>query len=695
MPENLAYVIYTSGSTGQPKGVGNTHRGIVTSLDWIIGELGISAADATVQRCDYTFDVSIWEIFSILTVGGVLILPRPGGARDSTHVAELVIQYGGTTLFAVPTMLSELIDNEHSAGCRSLRNIVAIGEALPGLLQQRVHERLPTVRFWNSYGPTEAAVGVTLWLCRRQDGAKPPPIGAPAWNTQIHILDETLRPVPDGESGELYIAGDFLARGYVGKPELTAERFIPSPFGPPGARMYRTGDLAQRRADGEIFFLGRNDSQVKFNGIRVELGEIEAAVSRLPGVARTAVIAREIGGENRLIAYVIMKPGARPIVPAEAKSFLGQFLPRYLVPSFFVPLAAFPLTASAKLNARALPDPDINVGAAPFREPTGDLEVFFAETFAQLMGAPRVGADDSFFDLGGTSLTAMRLASRTKTKTGLILPMRALVEHPTPAALAKVMGQLRNGEDIFTGLPFDSRPVVFVLPGAGGSDISLVGFVIACDPVLDLRILDYPDWKSLCAPDMTFQRWVDGLTERLLAAAPAGPINLTGYSLGGDVAYELAQNLRRRGRQIGFLGIIDTDAPSTRTDKAASTGGVGRITRKIARLVHDREIGLAVMINLLARVPPRYLPVLSRVLSIGSIERRERVESRMVTTIGMTLRRSWLGDGDDLSAARSADLPVPRRIERVGRRSLRRLVGALLRRQDRGGRRRPSDDSQP
>ncbi|MEO9212325.1 MAG: non-ribosomal peptide synthetase, partial [Caulobacteraceae bacterium] len=385
----------------------------------------------------------------------------------------------------------------------SVRNVVAIGEALTGYLQARFHATLPRATLWNSYGPTEAAVGVTLWRCRREDGERAPPIGAPSWNTRLYILDDDLHPVATGDTGELFIAGLPLARGYHGRPELTAETFLPCPFEAPGTRMYRTGDLAVRGEDGEIEFLGRGDSQVKFNGIRIELGEIEAAVAGLPGVARAAVIARTLPHGARLIAYVVMRPGAAcPAMPT-IREALGATLPRYMIPSFVVPLEALPMTASGKLDARALPDPAADDAPGAFRAPANALEALLARLFGDLTGARNVGVDHSFFDLGGTSLTAMRLAARLKATNGMILPMRALVEYPTPAGLAAALTRVDGARH--TSLPNRARPAVFVFPGAGGDDLSLAAPCEACDPAVDMVVLDYPDWRPLCRPGAGFE----------------------------------------------------------------------------------------------------------------------------------------------------------------------------------------------
>ena len=641
-PENLAYVIYTSGSTGRPKGVGVSHGAICTSLDWIVEELGLSARDRVVHRCDYTFDVSVWEIFTTLSMGGVLILPMVGEARDSARLISLVQRHEATLMYFVPTMLADFIATPGAAGCESLGNIVAIGEALSGALQQRVHETLPAVRFWNSYGPTEAAVGVTLWLCRREEGSRAPPIGASATATQIYLLDDALRPVPDGQPGEICIGGPFLARGYVGRPDLTAERFPPCPFDPDGGRMYRTGDLAERRSDGELYFLGRNDHQIKFNGVRVELGEIEAAVCALPGVERAAVVARELSGENRLIAYVILRPGASPLAPAEAKARLALQLPSRLVPSFMVPVAKFPLTTSGKLDAKALPLPSLDAVKAAYRKPSGEKERLVAAAFARLFGLRSVGADDNFFDLGGTSLTAMRLVACLKAKTGLTIPMRAVVERATPAGLAAVLESLEEPADRPTDLPAGSRPVMFLLPGSGGSDVSLGAFQVACDAALDLRILEYPDWPQLCGAETRFETLADRLADQVASAAPEGVIDLAGYSMGGQIAFEMARNLSRRGREIRFLGIIDTACPSSA--RRSPTKLKARLTAsrdRIVRLIRDQEVGLAMVTNFWRMVPRWAFPATARLFSNGPAGWRQRMSHRLKIAALDKLLADW------------------------------------------------------
>ena len=643
LPHHLAYVIYTSGSTGLPKGVANIQSALAASVSWAAGELGLGGSDVVVHRVNYTFDVSIWEMLCVLSVGGLMVIPQAEAARDSVHIGELVRAHGATLLFFVPTTLWEFIESEGSADCPTLRNIAVLGEAFPGRLQQRAHERFPAATVWNGYGPTEAAIGVTLWKCRREDGGAGPPIGDPAADTQLHILDKTLQPVQPGEPGELFIAGAFLARGYLGRPELTAERFIPCPFGPDGGRMYRTGDVVERREDGRLYYLGRNDDQVKLNGIRVELGEIEAAVANLPGVARNVVIARNFDGENKLIAYMIMKSGCSPPSSAEAKAHLSSLLPISLTPSFFVAVDSFPLTASGKLRVQDLPGPDLTAQQAAFRSPVGELESFIACAFSRLLGVSNVGADDNFFDLGGTSLTAMRLAARIRARTGFPLPMRFLLENATPARLADVLLLLQAGERPQSKRASASRPVMFLLPGAGGFDLAFGAFEVACDATLDIRALHYPDWTQLCGRGVTFESLADQLTDEVISVAPDGDVDLVGYSMGGHLAFEIARRLAARGRRVGFLGIIDTDARRTGAAAEGLRLGLARRWKKLVRTTRDKELTLAIVNRFWAMAPAPVFPVLGRAASIGPVAWRERMEVRLLVAALIKLMRGWQG----------------------------------------------------
>ncbi|OKA17125.1 amino acid adenylation domain-containing protein, partial [Pseudomonas versuta] len=271
--ENLVYCLYTSGSTGKPKAVGNRHAGLLNRLQWMQAEYGLNASDRVLQKTPYSFDVSVWEFFWPLLSGAALVMAPPSAHRDPQALRELIVEHGITTLHFVPSMLQAFVSAGELALCTSLKRIICSGEALPAQLQRQVLGQTSS-ELHNLYGPTEAAIDVTSWACR-EDGNSVP-IGRPIANTQIHILDTDLNPVPVGVAGELYIAGINLARGYQGRAALTAERFVANPYGAPGERMYRSGDLARWRADGAIDYLGRLDHQVKLRGLRIELGEIEA-----------------------------------------------------------------------------------------------------------------------------------------------------------------------------------------------------------------------------------------------------------------------------------------------------------------------------------------------------------------------------------------------------------------------------------
>ncbi|MBT4987605.1 MAG: amino acid adenylation domain-containing protein, partial [Proteobacteria bacterium] len=302
---NLAYLIYTSGSTGKPKGAGNTHDAVVNRITWMQQLLELNDRDRVLQKTPFSFDVSVWEFLLPLFNGSQLVIAAPGEHKNPKYIASLIESRGITTLHFVASMLSAFVESAEGADLSTVRHIVTSGEALGGPLQKKTIERIEQAALWNLYGPTEAAIDVTAWQCRKVDGDRAPPIGAPIWNIQMHILSPALSPVPIGAVGELYIAGVGLARGYSGRAGLTSERFIANPFGEPGTRMYRTGDLARWRRDGNIEYLGRVDHQIKIRGFRIELGEIEAALSACSGVGQATVQARDVAGEKRLVAYLV------------------------------------------------------------------------------------------------------------------------------------------------------------------------------------------------------------------------------------------------------------------------------------------------------------------------------------------------------------------------------------------------------
>ncbi|HEX2204796.1 MAG TPA: amino acid adenylation domain-containing protein [Longimicrobium sp.] len=441
-PSSLAYVIYTSGSTGRPKGAMNAHGAVANRLAWMQAEFGIASEDAVLQKTPFSFDVSVWELFWPLREGARLVMARPEGHRDPAYVREVVEREGVTTLHFVPSMLAAFLEEGGGARCGSVRRVVCSGEALPPALVERFHARFPRpVEFHNLYGPTEAAVDVSHWACAREDATGVVPIGRPVWSTRLHVLDAALRPVPVGVPGELYIGGAQVGRGYLGRPGLTAGRFVPDPFAPEGgARLYRTGDRARWRGDGALEYLGRLDDQVKVRGFRVEPGEVEAALLRVPGVRECAVVAREDApGDARLVAYVVGRSD-----PEALRAGVRKHLPEPLVPSAFVPLAALPLTPSGKLDRRALPAPGPASAARHYLAPRTPAEETVAAIWAEVLGVERVGADESFFALGGHSLTATRVLMRVRRAFGVQPSMRAFFDHPTVAELAATVEEMRR-----------------------------------------------------------------------------------------------------------------------------------------------------------------------------------------------------------------------------------------------------------
>ncbi|HEX6913206.1 MAG TPA: amino acid adenylation domain-containing protein, partial [Longimicrobium sp.] len=435
-PDHLAYVIYTSGSTGQPKGVMVAHGGVVNLVHWMARRWEMDDEDALLQKTPLGFDVSVWELFWPLVSGARLVVARPEGHKDPDYLAEVIRRERITAVAFVPSMLHVFLDNPAVEGCTSLKWVMSGGEALSEALVHRLHERLPKAELYNRYAPTEATVNV---LASRCEAGAPVHLGRPRANIPVYVLDDGGEPVPVGVTGELYIGGAGVARGYLGRPELTAERFVADPFGrEPGARLYRTGDLARWRADGSIELVGRDDFQVKLRGIRIELGEIEARLREHDAVREAAVLAREDApGDRRLVAYCV----ADEALDVEAlRRHVGERLPEYMVPAAYVHLAALPLTANGKLDRTALPAPE---GEAFVRRgyeaPVGGTERALAEIWSEVLGVERVGRGDVFFELGGHSLLVVRVVSRIRQVLGAQVDLGALFQHPVLRELAEVV----------------------------------------------------------------------------------------------------------------------------------------------------------------------------------------------------------------------------------------------------------------
>ena len=466
-PENLAYLIYTSGSTGKPKGAMNTHRGLCNRLVWMQDTYQLTQEDRVLQKTPLSFDVSVWEFFWPLMTGASLIVARPEGHRDPTYLRTIIAEQQVTTLHFVPSMLHAfLLGNPNLEDCTSLRQVICSGEALTPSLQASFFAHVAeAVTLHNLYGPTEAAIDVTFWQCQRnRDSAlclsdhrgKPDghvPIGRPIANTQIYLLDRNLSPVPIGVTGELYVGGEGLARGYARRPELTAERFIANPWSfSPGARLYRTGDLACYLPDGTIEYLGRIDSQVKLRGYRIELGEIETTLQAHPSVQEAVVVLREESETRKyLIAYVVARTGDSPET-SQMQGYLREQLPDYMVPTNVVFLEALPLTPNGKVDRNALGQVQATVPTTSgrheraFMAPRKPVERTLAAIWQQVLGIrTQVGIHENFFALGGDSILSMLVIAHARQAGLRKLTLKQLFQYPTIAQLAMVAGPVGSG----------------------------------------------------------------------------------------------------------------------------------------------------------------------------------------------------------------------------------------------------------
>ena len=436
-PSNIAYIIYTSGSTGNPKGVAVCHSNMSALLHWTISTFGTQRLSRVLASTSLNFDVSVFEFFAPLLAGGSIEIVRDLLALTETPGKT----WKGSLISPVPSVFSMLL--ERGVMLQDVTMVAFGGEVLPAKLVEDTRAVLPQARIANLYGPTETTVYATAWHSDSEAGE--PSIGRPVSNTRLYVLDSRLQPVPAGVTGELYITGEGLARGYVNQPRLTAERFVANPYSvESGARMYRTGDLVRRGNDGDLQYLGRSDQQVKVRGYRIELGEIEAALHSLPEIKQCAVAVREDSRLGRQIVAYISSSTASTLKPSIIREKLQVRLPEHMLPSLFVVLDQLPLTASGKLNRLALPQPEVE--SESHRLPRTPQEKILCEIFAETLEAEQVGVDDNFFTLGGHSLLAMLLASRIQERMGAEIPVRAIFEHSTVARLAQFLSQLQSTE---------------------------------------------------------------------------------------------------------------------------------------------------------------------------------------------------------------------------------------------------------
>jgi amino acid adenylation domain-containing protein len=442
------YALFTSGSTGIPKGVVLEHRGISNILTWMAREYRFTKQDRVLQKTPSTFDASVWELFLPLIVGGTVVMAEPGGHRDPRYLVDAVRTHGVTTLQLIPSMLRHVLDHPDFAACSSLRHVFCGGEPLPRDLQRRFHDTLP-VPLVNLYGPTETSVQILAWTCSPGDSYASVPIGRPIDNVTLHVLDDTLAPVPDGTVGELFVGGPALARGYLNDSQQTARSFVPDPFRADQGRLYRTGDLVRRNSDGVFEYAGRQDEQVKINGQRVELGDIEFALRHYPGIEDAAVLTGPADhASTALVAYLRLgqepdaAAGGPPLDLADLRRHLAERLPSYMIPQQFRLTAVFPHSAHGKLDKSALAKVASTLLTGSSRQPgtgravTGDseLERKLTEIWQRTL-SQEVRPHDDFFELGGTSMAGLVMIAHAREQ-GIVITPKELFRLRTIAAIA-------------------------------------------------------------------------------------------------------------------------------------------------------------------------------------------------------------------------------------------------------------------
>ncbi|WP_437482994.1 amino acid adenylation domain-containing protein [Sorangium sp. So ce1014] len=561
--DDIASVIFTSGSTGEPKGVAITHRGIASYTRSVCEALGIEAGLHFATVSTLSADLGNTSLFGALASGGCLHVIGYETATDGRLFSEYYRRWPIDVLKIVPSHLSALLDTGEGAAVLPRRLLVLGGEALPFALIERIAALSGGCAVANHYGPTETTVGALvqpLGALRDRRGCASVPIGRPLANAEAYVLDERLEPAPAGTVGELYLGGAGLARGYLGQPDLTAKRFVPHPFGV-GARLYRTGDRARYRPDGAIEFMGRRDHQVKIRGYRVEIGEIEARVREHPAVGQAVVVAREDGAGGRaIVAYVVPREGA--LDEAALRGFLRDRLPEYMHPSDFVLLHALPLTANGKVDRKALPSP----AARRRREyvaPRTPVEEALARIWADVLGRPQIGVEDSFFDLGGHSLMAIPLMHRIQQALGGSLSLMAIFEAPTVAGLARLLADERPASSVVVLRAGGSRPPLFCVDSSGLHVMAYQGLAAAMSEEQPVLGLDLGPSLAREAGALSLPRIVERLSREIRERQARGPYRLLGWSVGGVLALAVARTLEEQGERVAFLGLLDTQ-PRTR-----------------------------------------------------------------------------------------------------------------------------------
>jgi amino acid adenylation domain-containing protein len=556
LPSDVSYVIFTSGSTGQPKGSMNTHAGLANNIQAVSRMLDLGPDDRVLQSCSLGFDASLQMIALALTSGATLVLAHEDELLPGPHLGPLLATLGITATFLLPSIAAMLDARE----VPNLRALIFGGESCsPELVEAWSGGR----RLFNGYGPSEAAMSATSSEARDGRFAG---IGRPFDNVRSYAVDRFFRHVPLGAAGELLLAGAGLARGYIGQPGLTAERFLPDPFATrPGERLYRTGDLVRFRGDDSIEFLGRVDQQVKVRGQRVELSECEGALSSHPGVQEAAVTARAVGaGGSALAAYIVAAPDHDPEA-AELRDYLRGRLPDYMVPSFYVRLAALPRTRSGKVDRRALPAPRAVTEEDSYAPPRNEVEESLVAIWQDALEKPRVGIHDEYFELGGTSFLIIKLLTAVERRFGCRLPMSTVFDYGTVAKMAELVSTtIKSDAAAPARVPLSrgSGAPLFVVHPLGGNVLCYGTLArILKRPVVGFQARGIEDRQP---PRDDIVDMAGAYARELTASYPNGPCTLLGWSFGGTVAYEMACQLSQQGREVPMVFLLDSDAPRTR-----------------------------------------------------------------------------------------------------------------------------------
>ena len=606
-PEQTAYIIFTSGSTGRPKGVMVGHEAIVNRLLWMQDHYPLTADDVVAQKTPCSFDVSVWEFWWPFITGASLVMAEPEAHRDPLAMQRFFADYGVTTTHFVPSMLAAFVASltpETVDSCCSLQRVFCSGEALPPALC-REWEVLTHVPLHNLYGPTEAAVDVSWYPAYGEALAavsgNSVPIGFPVWNTGLRILDAMMRPVPFGVAGDLYLTGIQLAQGYLGRPDLTASRFIADPFAP-GERMYRTGDVARWLDNGAVEYLGRSDDQLKIRGQRIELGEIDRVMQSLPDVEQAVTHACVInqaaatGGDARqLVGYVVSISG----LPLDTEALLAQLrqqLPPHMVPVVLLQLSELPLSANGKLDRKALPLPSLTQKTSGHAPQTA-TEVQVAAAFSQLLGCDIQDIDADFFALGGHSLLAMRLAAMLSQQTGRKVTPGQVMVSSTVGQLSTLLDSSdddqaqRLGYEPLLPLRTGDGPTLFCFHPASGFAWQFSVLSRYLSPRWSITGIQSPRPEGPMQTAATLDEVCEHHLATLLAQQPHGPYYLLGYSLGGTLAQGIAARLRQRGETVAFLGLLDTWPPETQNWVEKEANGLDPAV--LAEIDREREAFLA------------------------------------------------------------------------------------------------------